>query len=292
MPKFSFITTCKGRLHHLQQTLPLMVSQADSECIVVDYNCPQKTGDWVEKNYPQVKVVRETNDAWNISRARNLGAQAANTEWLVFIDADIRLTGDLFAWLDPRLAPGNFFRAGLTREKMDNFGTFTCHRNDFAKTGGYDELLRGWGKEDNDMYYRLRKSGCAQHFFPAHILDPIPHDDTQRTQYSPYKSRWVSHIISSLYLQMKYDMESLQPELSTADTHQKLYEHARLNVLRIVSQGPNADMTVSVTLGNHPGIPSQSPVWEVQRKLVYTLSPRQFSLGQPGEANPDRPGLQ
>lgn len=272
MKKFSFITTCKGRLQHVQQTLPSLVQQSDCECIVVDYNCPQKTGDWVEQNFPQVKVVRVTDDeGWIISRARNLGAQAANTEWLIFIDADIRLVGDLFSWLTPQLAPGNFFRAGITREKMDNFGTFVCHRDDFAKTGGYDELLRGWGKEDNDMYYRLRINGCTQHFFPAQFIDPIPHDDEQRTQFSPYKNRWVSHVISSLYLQMKYDLESLQPELATREIHQKLYEHARQNVLRIINQGQNADMTVYMELGDHPGMPSQNPVWGIERKLVYTL---------------------
>jgi glycosyltransferase involved in cell wall biosynthesis len=280
MNTFAFITTCKGRLQHLQQTLPLTAKQENSECIVVDYNCPQKTGDWVAQHYPQVKVVRVTDDeGFNKPRALNLGVREASAEWLVFIDADIRLAGDLLAWLTPQLARGNFYRAALTREKMDNFGTFACHRDDFAKTGGYDELLRGWGMEDNDMYYRLRATGCQQHFFPSHFLDPISHSDEQRTQFSPYKNRWVSHMIGSLYVQMKYDMESLQPELATKETHEKLYEHARQNVLRIINQGPNADMTVSLILGDHPGMPSQSPVWGVDRRLVYTLNPRQPGTG-------------
>ena len=277
MKTFSFITTCKGRLPHLQQTLPLMVKQPDSECIVVDYSCPQKTGDWVEQNYPQVNVVRVTDDdGWIISRARNLGAAAAQTEWLVFIDADILLSDELIPWLMPRLTKGNFYRAKFSHQKIDNFGTFVCHRDDFAKNGGYDELLRGWGKEDNDMYYRLRLSGCRQHFFPEQFLEPIPHDDEARTQFSPYKSRWVSHIVASLYLQMKYDLQQLHPEQATREMHQKLYEHARQNVLRIINQGPGADMTVFIALGDHPGMPSQNPLWKIDRKLVYTLSTSQF----------------
>lgn len=280
MPKFSFITTCKGRLQHLQQTLPLMLEQPNSECIVVDYNCPQKTGDWVAQHYPQVKVARVTDDdGWIISRARNLGAKAASSEWLIFIDADIRLAGDLTSWLSPKIGQGNFFRAGITREKMDNFGTVACHRDDYAKTGGYDELLRGWGKEDNDFYYRLRTTGCAQHFFPADLLNPIAHGDEERTRFSPYKMRWVSHIISSLYLQMKYDMALLQPESNTPEMHQEIYDHARQNVQRYVAQGGGSpgnqtSMEVFFSLGEHPGIPSQSPVWAIERKLVYTLNPR------------------
>ncbi len=42
-PKFSIITTCKGRLEHLKQTLPAMLAQKDSEVIVVDYSCPHGT---------------------------------------------------------------------------------------------------------------------------------------------------------------------------------------------------------------------------------------------------------
>lgn len=285
MTDFAFITTCKGRLHHLQQTLPLMVRQENSEVIVVDYGCPQKTGDWVEQHYPQARVLRITDDEgfW-ISRARNLGAQASRAPWLIFIDADILLAGELLAWLRPQLAPGNFFRPEIKRESMDNFGTFACHREDFLKTGGYDELLRGWGMEDNDMYYRLRLSGCKQHFYPASFLEPIPHDDEERTQFLPYKNRWVSHMIASLYVQMKYDLQALLTAQDNREVHAKLYEHARNNVLRIIRQGANADMRVLLPLGDHPGMPCMNPLWGIERKLVYTLSPR-MPLGNQSQSD-------
>jgi len=62
MHEFAFVTTCKGRLHHLQQTLPLIAAQAPDEIVVVDYGCPQNSGDWVEAHFPGVKVVRTTDD--------------------------------------------------------------------------------------------------------------------------------------------------------------------------------------------------------------------------------------
>lgn len=274
MPKFSFITTCKGRLHHLQQTLPLMLQQADSECIVVDYNCPQKSGDWVSQHHPQAKVARNTTDTgWCAAAARNQGANLASGEWLVFIDADIRLADDLLGWLSPRLAPGKTFRAEIMRDKLDIFGTFVCHRDDFLKVEGYDEVLRGWGKEDNDIYYRLRMAGCTEFFFPASFLNPIPHDDSARVEFLPYSNRWIGHIISSLYLQMKYDATQLQPGLVTQEMRLQLFEHARQNVLRITSQGPGADRNITITLGDHPGLPSMNPLYGIQRTLVYTLMP-------------------
>lgn len=272
MTDFSFITTCKGRLHHLQQTLPLLARQENSECVVVDYGCPQKTGDWVEQHCPQVKVMRVTDDeGFCLARARNMGAQVAQSERLIFIDADIRLVGDLLSWLRPRLGPGIFFRAGSLDSNMT--GTFVCHRGDFNKIGGYDELLRGWGREDKDIYYRLRLAGCEQGFFPEQFLDAIAHSDEERTQFSPYKNRWVSHLVSSLYLQMKYDLESLSAEKPGMEARQRLYEHARQNVLRIVGEGANADPRIRLLLGEHPGLPSTSPIWGIQRVLVYTLHP-------------------
>ena len=75
MPLFSIVTTCMGRLDDLKRTLPRMVSQKDTEVIVVDYNCPQRTGDFVRQNHPDAKVVSERNETqFNLARARNLGA--------------------------------------------------------------------------------------------------------------------------------------------------------------------------------------------------------------------------
>jgi len=272
-PVFSFITTCKGRLQHLQQTLPLMVRQENSEVVVVDYGCPQNTDDWVEQNFPQVKVVRVTDDeGFCASRARNMGAQAAQSEWLIFIDADILLVGDLLTWLRPQLAPGIFFRAG--NDDFDMYGTFLCRRDDFEKTGGYDELLRGWGREDKDIYYRLGRTGCEQKFFPEHFLDVIKHGDEERTRFSPYKNRFVSQIISSLYLQMKYDLESLPAGQSGTEMHQRLYAHARDTILTGLNQAPNANMTARMELGRLTGASSSNPLCDIERKLVYVVKKR------------------
>ena len=57
-PKYSIVTTCMGRLDHLKESLPAMLAQPDSEVIVVDYSCPQGTGDYVAKHFPAARVVR------------------------------------------------------------------------------------------------------------------------------------------------------------------------------------------------------------------------------------------
>ena len=81
--EIAFITTCKGRLKHIQQTLPTMVAENPYEIILVDYGCPQGTGDWAESNYPSVKVVRVNDDpGFCAARARNIGAGHSTAPWL------------------------------------------------------------------------------------------------------------------------------------------------------------------------------------------------------------------
>src|SRR3954471_12220533 len=86
---FGIITTCMGRLDHLKQSLPKMVAQGCHQVIVVDYSCPQHSGEYVRNNFPSVRVVsvagQEHFSNW---RARNAGASVATADVLVFVDAD------------------------------------------------------------------------------------------------------------------------------------------------------------------------------------------------------------
>lgn len=46
-----------GGLEHFKQSLPEMVAQGANEVIIVDYSCPEGTGAFVEKQFPQVRLV-------------------------------------------------------------------------------------------------------------------------------------------------------------------------------------------------------------------------------------------
>jgi glycosyltransferase involved in cell wall biosynthesis len=59
----SFITTCKNRLSHIQETMPLLYAEAAKEEIIfVDYGCTQGSSDWVKAHYPKVKIVLVNDD--------------------------------------------------------------------------------------------------------------------------------------------------------------------------------------------------------------------------------------
>ena len=99
----SFITSCKGRLHHLKQCLPTWISQNgfDIEVIVVDYDDPDNSFDYVfNLGNSMVRAVKAHDESgfFNLSKARNIGALSASerSDIFFFVDADAMLTNNDF----------------------------------------------------------------------------------------------------------------------------------------------------------------------------------------------------
>lgn len=245
--RLSIITTCKGRLHHLKQTLPQMAAQPDCECIVVDYDCPDHTREWVGANFPDTRLVNvDATPTFNTSIARNLGARAATTEWLVFVDADVLLATDFSDRLRPMLCRRNFFRP--IPLMAETCGTFACHRGDFFAVSGYDEILEGYGGEDNDIYLRLRNAGCSMKSFDGALIQVIHHDGEERTAHHDIRDIALSRRINSLYNHIKYDLirESGQINLPI-NTRRAIYSEVRKTLLDSADD-PAASAIISVNL--------------------------------------------
>jgi glycosyltransferase involved in cell wall biosynthesis len=141
----AFVVTCKGRLHHLKETLPLIVRQEPDEIVVVDYGCPDGTAAWVAVNFPRVKTVHFDSPSFNLAHARNLGAKASQSIWLCFIDADIKIAPGWLAWLRHNMRPNTFYRSDNFKCDRDTTGTMVCSRSNFEFVGGYDEVFTAWG---------------------------------------------------------------------------------------------------------------------------------------------------
>jgi len=140
-----FVTTCKGRLTHIQETLPLLWEQAKQDIVMVDYSCPQKSGQWVEKNYPQVHVVRVNKDGFNVSDARNQGARDLTCDFICFIDADVKVYPGFLEWLNGNLNPYCFYTIAKTNGPNELWGTIIVPTQAYKLIRGYDELFSGWG---------------------------------------------------------------------------------------------------------------------------------------------------
>ena len=201
----TYITTCKGRLNHLKQTLPGVVRQRGIDIVVVDYGCPDGTADWVGQVFPAVRVVRVDDDpGFNTARARNRAAAVSSTQWLAFFDADILLGDHFFAHEFPRLATGNFYVADPADPNTS--GSCIVERAAFEAVGGYDEVFSGWGGEDIDLYNMLALHGVRRGTYSGQMVTPIRHTDLERTRFHAIKDLNCQLQLNDFYRQVKMDL--------------------------------------------------------------------------------------
>jgi len=149
------------------------------EAIVVDNGSTDDTGQAVEeaRNATPVHIDLLHEPARGIARAKNLGARRARGRYLVFMDADSRMSPGLVRHIVERAAGGE--RSASIRIVADSndaldrafFGLMEwgkrlfriranmswMERSLFERLGGFDERLRQ--AEDLDLLVRARKAG-------------------------------------------------------------------------------------------------------------------------------------
>ncbi len=261
MKKISYITTCKNRLSHLQQTLPTLVEQPHHEIIVVDYNCPEHTGDWVEQHLPSVKVLRVTDDSgWCCPRARNQGASIATGDYLCFVDADIVVQPGWADWWQDNLHALFHYRAApINGERVkDTWGTVMVPTFFFRAIRGYDEAFSGWGGEDGDLYERLQNAGCPERQYPGQLVTALAHEDSERLTYSPVSSMECQHTINASYRKAKRVLLALQwphPHLDL-ETRNLLYAEATKRVLSWADENNTEPFELSLQFAMEITLPS------------------------------------
>jgi len=208
-PLISIIVTCKNRLAHLQQTLPHLIAQSHSELIVVNYGCTENTSEWIIANYPSVKLVEVTDDPiFSLTKARNIGAKNAQGKFLLFTDADIFIEHDLGLWVHENAKEGEFYIAPKDASTSLS-GTVVSSKVDFNEVGGYDEVFRGWGWEDLDLYIRFCQNEIQEKNFSAKFLSAIEHSDEERQlriDNGGHGSKTIAMTIGRIYTLFKKDI--------------------------------------------------------------------------------------
>jgi hypothetical protein len=182
--KYSIITTCKGRLDNLKRTLPEFLKQENTEVVVVDYDCPDGTSDYVNRVYPAARVVAVDNKPrFNAANARNIGAAQARGDFLIFLDADVVIAENFIQHIDKLIKNHSFALFGPPAQNSLR-GSCVVWRKDFENIGGYDELLGGYEGEDLELYARLRLVGAMQIMLEATIvLEVIEQSVEERERY-------------------------------------------------------------------------------------------------------------
>ncbi len=281
MPRFSIVTTCKGRLHHLKESLPRFLKQRDTEVIVVDYDCPDGTGDYVRRVHQEAKVVAVADaPVFNISHARNLGAAAATGDWLAFLDADVMVAPTMFQRIAATIKaqgakaqqPTYYrFQSGM----LSLFGSCVVRREDFRAVQGYDAVIQGYGGEDNDLYTRLERNKVARGRLDAKLVEAcLDHSQEERVQFFKRKSVPDSIRINTAYRVVKLALLEQYgvPELPE-ETRQSLYVLVRRSVKSALRSGQTSFRIALPMTDLHGHMPFQE--WEAKRQLVPDLTLKQ-----------------
>lgn len=281
-PAISLVTTCKGRLAFLKQSLPHMVAQPQAEVVVVDFDCPEGAGAWTESEFPSARVVRVADaPLFHLARARNLGAQAARAPWLCFVDSDVLLAERFVERVLPDLREGAFYTA--SGAEVELIGTAICRRDDYLAIEGYDEVMEGWGAEDTDFYIRLGLLGRRREVLPVDLLRVISHDGETRTRFHAIKDLWLAQRTNALYAQVRHD---LARQLGTVnmplDVRRAVYAEARRAMHQAAGTGLPTRMEVvlpdTLVARFYHG-------WQLRRVWQYVIDPPAQSRPAGGTAH-------
>lgn len=184
MSSISVITTCMGRKGHLELTIPTLYTQPD-EHIVVDWSCPQKSGDWIRATYPLIKVVNVPNqEFFNLCKARNTGAEAATSEWLCFIDADTIVTPSFIKIIKSHLKDD----VCITQRNGSLSGFMVCTKEAWSKVRYNDAMDAGWGGDDDEFLVGLKVLGVQEYHIEGY-MGSIEHTNYMRSFHSRIKDQ-------------------------------------------------------------------------------------------------------
>lgn len=206
--KISAVMTCKGRLSHIKQSLPSLVACGFAEIVFVDYDCPEKSGEYVSANFPSVTVIRVSDRPhFNVAHARNVGAYMVKTDRILFIDADVMAQPNLQGWIDTWSMDDDLCVAhgwGNKSGVPDLSGTFFIKKHIYDSLNGFDEYFCGWGGEDNDFFLRAQRARYSVKTYPPKLFSAIRHGDEERVRFAPIRNMTYSKILNRIYLNSKH----------------------------------------------------------------------------------------
>lgn len=185
----SLVTTYKNRRHHIEQTLETWIQKAscDYEIVIVDYESDDDISPLLSGllSDTPIRHVRCSNrPIFNMSHARNIGANHAVSEWILYIDIDCKLVPGSVEKICEMIGSTDICYFGAVdsqvRKDIINGGLMLVRREDHISVCGFNENMQGWGFEDIDYRQRLESLGLSWRLFPPDIYECIDHDDIER----------------------------------------------------------------------------------------------------------------
>ncbi len=219
IPAFNEEAYLPSTLDSIQTAAAHLRSDSDAEIdtIVVDNNSKDNTAAVAQSK--GAKVVHEP--VQGIARARNAGAEHADGDVLVFVDADVILPPTLLAEIhtamsDPACVGGAvdveyrprrrsmrvYLRAWWLLSRLTGMAqgaTQFCRKSVFDEVGGYDE--KAWIGEDADFFWALKKYAKRTSGTVRFIKEPRVRASSRRfDKWPPWKILiWTNPLFIALF---------------------------------------------------------------------------------------------
>jgi len=180
--QLSLITVCMNRAHHLLMSVPQVSAWPHhDEHLVVDWSStiPLQLDELPADS--RLRLIRvEGERRWNSSRAYNFAAAHSHGRWLMRMDAD--------CWPTDQLNPAHLLHQAplwVGEGGEGRYGQFLMERSSFARIGGFNEFMEGWGFEDKDLHARLEvQQQLHLTRLPTPMIGVIEHSDAERMGHS------------------------------------------------------------------------------------------------------------
>ena len=210
--KVSYGITCKGRLHHLSNTLPRNLAaerdDPDVEFVLLDYQSEDGMADHVRQTFAAEiaagRIVYAHNREapfFRMAHAKNMVARLSSGDILCNLDADNVLPAGYAGFLRERFAERrditvsprelsirDFFMMRFVRRVLNLVrrppglsGRIAVTRENFYRLGGYNETFSAWGQDDADFQFRGRDAGIVPIVVPRRWWgDVLDHGNEER----------------------------------------------------------------------------------------------------------------
>lgn len=194
--KLTIATSCMNRNDMLIETVPTWLKFPVKEIIIVDWSSTIAVKTTLEENNindERIRIISVPNQIhYHHSKARNLKVFCCNTEWVLSIDADVKIKENFFDSIY-FLSGKKLYSLNLDGGVDSRFGTTMFRKKDYIDIGGCNTKMVGWGYEDLDLAIRMLKNDVVHIAFDKELLYHIPHDDTRRTENTEFKNKWESN---------------------------------------------------------------------------------------------------
>jgi len=136
--------------------------------------------------------------------------------------------------------------------------------------GGYDEVFRGWGGEDFDLYLRLRHRGVIESDYPPEFVSAIAHGDDERTAYTDLKSREAHQFVNHCYTTAKRQLTALRGVGQTLDlaTRQRLMAVTKARIAEWGCDPAKPPPVLTYRVDAEDWLP---PPYRMTKELVFTI---------------------